>query len=223
VWLPAAWALVAVAPNRWAAEKITKWGLRLYFLVIGCRVRVLGREHLHPPPRVFVCNHASNLDVLALMAALGSEYHFVAKSEVHGMRFIGTFLRKLGHFAFDRGDPGARMRQSREIQAALSRGESVFIFPEGTFSAQPGVRVFHLGAFHAAAMAQCPIIPIGLDGTRRMLRDKTYLPLPAWIDVIVCAPIQPVRVAHKDSRQEIARLRDAAREAISRAVREPLL
>jgi 1-acyl-sn-glycerol-3-phosphate acyltransferase len=115
------------------------------------------------------------------------------------------------------------VRQSREIHAALAKGESVFIFPEGTFSAQPGVRAFHQGAFHAAATVQCPIIPIGLDGTRRMLRDKTYLPRPAWIDVIICPPIQPTKIDRKQSWHEIARLRDAAREAISEAVREPLL
>jgi 1-acyl-sn-glycerol-3-phosphate acyltransferase len=224
LWIIPTWMLVALAPSRRVAEKITKWGLRLFFLLIGCRIRVVGREHLRtPPPRIFVCNHTSFLDVLALMAALGSEYHFVAKSEVHQMLFIGTFLRKLGHFAFDRSDPRDRVRQSQQIEDALQRGESVFIFPEGTFSAQPGVRAFHLGAFHAAAAARCPVLPVALDGTRRLLRDKTLLPRPAWVDVIVCPPLRIAADAREASWQDIVRLRDAARQAISQAVREPLI
>jgi fatty-acyl-CoA synthase len=224
LWIIPTWALVGMAPSRRAAEKITQWGLRLFFLLIGCRVRVIGREYLQtPPPRVFVCNHTSYFDVLALMAALGSEYHFVAKSEVHRMLFIGTFLRKLGHFAFDRSDPRDRVRQAEEIQEALARRESVFIFPEGTFAAQPGVRAFHLGAFHAAAAAHCPILPVALDGTRRLLRDKTLLPRPARVNVIICPPLLPSAGAEAASWQEIVRLRDASRQAISQAVGEPLV
>ena len=41
--------------------------------------------------------------------------------------------------------------QAEEIEAALRRGESVFLFPEGTFTRQEGMRPFHLGAFKAAA------------------------------------------------------------------------
>jgi 1-acyl-sn-glycerol-3-phosphate acyltransferase len=224
LWILPTWLLVALAPNRRIAEKITKWGLRLFFLLIGCRIRIIGRAHLAtPPPRVFVSNHTSYFDVLVLMAALGSDYHFVAKSEVHHMLFIGTFLRKLGHFAFHRSDPRARVRQAQEIQDALGRGESVFIFPEGTFVEQDGVRAFHLGAFHAAVAAGCPILPVALDGTRRLLRDKTYLPRPAWVQVILCPPLQPAGEAQTASWQDVVRLRDAAREAISRAAGEPLI
>jgi 1-acyl-sn-glycerol-3-phosphate acyltransferase len=224
LWLIPTWLLVALAPSRKVAERITTWGLRLFFLLIGCRIRILGREHLQtPPPRIFVSNHTSYFDVLVLMAALGSDYHFVAKSEVHQMPFIGTFVRKLGHFAFDRGSPRARLRQAREIQAALDRAESVFIFPEGTFAEQEGVRAFHLGAFHAAVTAQCPILPIGLRGMRRFLRDKTYLPRPAWVQVILRPPLQPAGEAQGASWQEVVRLRDAAREAISQASGEPLV
>jgi 1-acyl-sn-glycerol-3-phosphate acyltransferase len=139
------------------------------------------------------------------------------------MLFIGTFLRKLGHFAFDRGNPRARVRQAQEIQAALGRGESMFIFPEGTFAEQDGVRAFHLGAFHAAVAARCPIIPVALRGTRRFLRDKTYLPRPAWVKVIICPPLQAARDAQEASWQDVVRLRDAAREAISHASGEPLI
>jgi 1-acyl-sn-glycerol-3-phosphate acyltransferase len=183
-----------------------------------------GRQHLAtPPPRVFVSNHTSYFDVLVLMAALGSEYHFVAKSEVHSMLFIGTFLRKLGHFAFDRSDPHARVRQAEAIEAALGRGESVFVFPEGTFRPQDGVRAFHLGAFRGAVAARCPVIPVALAGTRRFLRDGTYLPRPASITLTICPPLEPAAEAESASWRDVVRLRDAARAAISRASGEPLL
>jgi len=55
----------------------------------------------------------SYADVLVLMAALGTEFHFVAKGEVRSMPFFRTFLRKLGHFAFNREDPRARLQQAR--------------------------------------------------------------------------------------------------------------
>ena len=139
------------------------------------------------------------------------------------MLFIGTFLRKLGHFAFDRSDPRARVRQSQEIQDALARGESVFIFPEGTFAAHPGVRAFHVGAFHAAGDARCPIIPVALDGTRRFLRDKTYLPRPAWVTLTICPPLKLSGKAGDASWRDVVRLRDAARAAISQAAGEPVI
>ncbi len=61
------------------------------------------------------------------------------------MPFFGTFLRKLGHFSFHREDPQARLQQAKEIEDALRNGESVFVFPEGTFTAQSGVRAISSG------------------------------------------------------------------------------
>jgi 1-acyl-sn-glycerol-3-phosphate acyltransferase len=216
------WLLVLVAPSRKAAAHITTAMLRTYLVLAGWRVQVEGREHLKDKgPRMFVSNHTSYADVLVLMATLGTDYHFVAKSEVHSMPLIGTFLRKLGHFAFRREDPRARLQLAEEIEQALRRGESVFVFPEGTFTAQTGVRAFHLGAFKAAIAAQCPITPIALNGVRRVLRDGAWLPRPARITVTICPPI----LAQSDASdwQEIVRVRDAARETIARYSGEPLL
>jgi 1-acyl-sn-glycerol-3-phosphate acyltransferase len=224
LWIVPTWLVVSLAPNRRVAERITTWGLRLFFGLIGCRIRMAGREHLAtPPPRVFVSNHTSYFDVLVLMAALGSNYHFVAKREVNHMPFIGTFLRRLGHFAFDRSDRQARVRQVEEIEAALGRRESVFVFPEGTFTAQEGVRAFHLGAFRAAVDARCPVIPVALSGTRRFLRDGTFLPRPSWITLTICPPLVPAPGAQTASWRDVVRLRDTARTVISQHAGEPLL
>jgi 1-acyl-sn-glycerol-3-phosphate acyltransferase len=170
---------------------------------------------------MFVANHCSYTDLVVLIAALGTNYHFVAKEEVRSMPFFRTFLRKLGHFAFRREDPHARLEQAEEIEQALRRGESVFVFPEGTFTAQPGVRPFHLGAFKAAIAAGREIVPVALNGTRRLLRDGTWLPRRSRVTITICAPI----VAQSDASdwQEIVRVRDAARDVISHFAKEPLL
>jgi fatty-acyl-CoA synthase len=217
-----AWLFVLISRSRKNSAGVTTAALRAYLKVAGWRVRVDGRENLRENvPRMLVANHTSYADIVVLMAALGTDYHFVAKAEVMSMPFFRTFLRKLGHFSFRREDPRARLHQAEQIEEALRRGESVFVFPEGTFTAQAGVRPFHLGAFKAAIAAQREIVPIALDGTRQVLRDGTWLPRPGRITITICPAIPPPPSV--DDWQQIVRVRDAAREMIARFAHEPLL
>ena len=178
-----------------------------------------------PGAKVYASNHASYFDVLALMEGLGVPYRFVAKGEVNKMIFIGTFLNQMGHLSFDRHDPNSRLRQVDEMEEYLKKGESVFVFPEGTFTPEEGVRPFQLGAFRGAVTTGAPVIPVSLAGTRRFLRDRTFLPRPTHVTITLSPPIYPERVADGDPRQlqEMVRLRDQAREAIARYSGEPLL
>ena len=217
-----AWLFVLVWPSRKGAARATTAALRAYLKVAGWRVRVDGREHLQEDvPRMLVANHTSYADIVVLMGALGTDYHFVAKAEVMAMPFFRTFLRKLGHFAFRREDPRARLQQAEQIEDTLRRGESVFVFPEGTFTAQAGVRPFQLGAFKAAAAAGREIVPVALEGARRVLRDGTWLPRPGKISITICPAIAPPSDA--TNWKEIVRVRDQTREIIARDAREPLL
>ena len=100
------WLLVLIAPTRKMATRVTTAGLRTFLAIAGWQVRVEGRENIRENvPRMFVSNHASYTDIVVVMAALGTDFHFVAKGEVRSMPFFRTFLRKLGHFAFNREDP----------------------------------------------------------------------------------------------------------------------
>jgi fatty-acyl-CoA synthase len=216
------WLFVLLSRSRESAARTTTAGLRAYLKLAGWWVRVEGREYLgEDRPRMLVANHTSYADIVVLMATLGTGYHFVAKAEVMAMPFFKTFLRKLGHFSFRREDPHARLVQAEQVEETLRRGESVFVFPEGTFSAQAGVRPFHLGAFKAAIAARREIVPIALEGTRRVLRDGTWLPRPERITITICPPIAPP--ASAEDWQSIVRVRDEARSIISRFAREPLL
>ena len=208
-----------------AAGRYTSAALKVLFFLAGVRVRVVGKEYMNTPgAKVYASNHTSFFDVLPLMSGLGVPYRFVAKSEVHKMPFIGTFLRKMGHLSFVRADANSRRDAIEQMEAMLRSGESVFVFPEGTFVPEDGVRPFQLGAFNAAVVTGAPIVPVSLAGTRKFLRDGTILPRPSSVTITLSPPLVPQRSADDSSDwHEVVRLRDAAREAIARHSGEPLL
>jgi 1-acyl-sn-glycerol-3-phosphate acyltransferase len=224
VWLVLSWLVLLLMPRGQAAARMTSTAIGVYFRLIWCPLTVEGREHLDAYGAcIYVSNHTSYSDVLAVMAVLQTNYHFVAKNEINHMPFIGTFLRKLGHFAFERRKLRERSRQAEQMEKALIRGESVFVFAEGTFTAQAGVRPFSLGAFRAAVKTGRPIVPVALRGTRRFLRDGTFLPKHTRISVIACPALVPAPEAPGREWAEVLRLRDEARRVISSHSGEPLL
>ncbi|MGB7282004.1 MAG: AMP-binding protein [Candidatus Acidiferrum sp.] len=230
VWIVPTWTIVNFISDYRKAGRFTSKALKILFALIGCRVRVIGKEYVDAPgAKVYASNHTSYFDVLPLMQGLGVPYHFVAKMEVGKMPFIGTFLRQMKHTKFDRSDPQSRLRQSEEMEKLLREGESIFVFPEGTFTREDGVRPFQLGAFKAAVDVGAPIVPVSLAGTRRFLRDGTYLPRPTSVTITVSPPIYPraagnaAKTDESSAWHELIRLRDTTRETIAGYSGEPLL
>jgi 1-acyl-sn-glycerol-3-phosphate acyltransferase len=216
IWLVLTWLVVLLMPGGPTAARLTSAAIRTYFALVACRIRMEGHEHLAADsPCIFVSNHTSYSDVLAVMALFDTNYHFLAKIEIEQMPFICTFLRKLGHFSFDRSKLRARSRQAEQMEQALLQGESVFVFAEGTFKVQPGVRSFQLGAFRAAVKTGRPIVPVALRGTRQFLRDGTLLPRPAQITVTVSPALFPDPDSGGREWAEVLRLRDETRRIIA--------
>jgi acyl carrier protein len=224
-WIVPTWMVVQLFTDHRAAGRFTHNALKVLFFLVGCKVTVQGKEYMQTPgAKIYASNHTSYFDVVALMRGLGVPYRFVAKMEVTGMPFIGTFLRQMGHLSFDRSDAESRLHQAAEMEDFLHKGESVFVFPEGTFTREPGVRQFQLGAFKAAVEAVAPIIPVSLSGTRFILPDGAWLPRPSNVTIILSPPIFPhVGGGEATDWHELIRLRDSTREAIAKSSGEVLL
>lgn len=220
------WAGVILTKNpRRAAQRI-RTASRLTLCLAGIPVNEVGGEILSQLNGsggwVFAPNHSSYIDILVLLGHMPASAHFVSKGEALSMPLLRTLLRRAGHFAFNRGDPQARIHQAEELNATLNSGDSVVIYPEGTFTPMTGIRHFQLGAFKAAVDTQRPICPVALRGARQVLRDKTVLPRPGRITVTYGPLLVPNRDAGDDWR-EIVRLRDETRQIIARGAGEPLL
>jgi len=220
------WLAVVLARDRQRAARRTHTGARWLLRAAGIPYQADGGEILNElgktGPWIFAPNHSSYIDILVTLAVLPDDVRFVAKGESLTMPVVGTIIRRSGQFGFDRSDPQARIRQAEEVNAALRKGESVGIYPEGTFTAITGIRPFQLGAFKAAVDSQRPICPVAVHGAREILRDKTYLPRRGRIKVTLGPLIFPDPSAG-DDWHEIVRLRNTTREIIARHAGEPLL
>jgi 1-acyl-sn-glycerol-3-phosphate acyltransferase len=80
-----------------------------------------------------------------------------------------------------------------------------------------------MGAFHAAAAAGVPVIPIAIRGSRSLLRAGSWFPRRGPVTVTLGAPLHPQQLmAAGDDRWRLAvRLRDAARARILAHCGEP--
>lgn len=220
------WLLVQLTPDRRTAARILRRICGLFLAAAHVPVRVEGGELLDEwassGPWIFAPNHSSYLDIVVTMALLPAGVRFVAKGEVDSMPIIRTVVRRTGQFSFDRSSAQARLEQSNAVAEALGRGESVVVYPEGTFTPARGVRPFQLGAFKASLDTSCPICPVSVRGAREILRDGTVLPRWGKITVTIGPLIAP-RSPKENGWQEIVRLRDATRDVIARHAGEPLL
>jgi 1-acyl-sn-glycerol-3-phosphate acyltransferase len=216
--LPVLWAAVRLAPGARAADRAVGTWCRLALACGGCRLEVEGGARLEAAGAVvLVGNHASYLDVVALLAALPGGIRFVAKRELARWPVVGAVIARCGHLTVERDDPWRSVADARRAAEALAAGTSLFVFPEGTFVRSPGILPFRLGAFKAAVDTGRPIVPVGIRGTRDILPAGAWLPRRGAVTITVGEPLPPAGTGWP----EMVRLRDSARAAVAAAAGEP--
>lgn len=211
--------IVKFASREFAAKTCRLWS-RFLQIAAFCPMRVVNKENLiKTQPIIFAANHASYLDSIVMLAILPTNTCFVGKKELFTTPIIRTFVDKLGYLPVDRMDLSKGLEDTKQIEKTLRNNQSIFIFPEGTFGYSSGLRPFRLGAFKIAADTNTAICPIGLVGTRAILRGDERLLWPGRITITVCEPIQP-----KGSEwQDVTQLRNEVREKIALYCGEPSL
>ena len=210
-----------VLPSLAARFSFARHWARIVLRIAGVRLQISGKEHfLHlTAPAILVANHASYIDVIALAAALPGTFRVIAKKEFEANWFLGPFFRRLGGIFVERFAPQAAIEDSRSLEKSVREGQSLLLFPEGTFTSQAGLRPFRMGAFVIASQTGTPVIPVALQGTRSVLHPDRWLPHRHPVRITVLSPIYPNATGWGES----LRLRSAARQAIASACGEPEL
>lgn len=180
------------------------------------RLDVEGLDNIpRSEPCILVANHESYLDGYLMIATLPIEFSFVAKAELKEQPIVGAFLRRIGVVFVERFDTKAAASSVNEALAALESGQSLFFFPEGTFTRMPGLLPFKMGAFTAAVQSGSPIVPAAIEGTREKLRDQTWLPRRGSLYVVIGDALRmAVEKDNESNWQSAIALRDESRRRL---------
>ncbi|MCQ4162809.1 1-acyl-sn-glycerol-3-phosphate acyltransferase [Roseomonas sp. GC11] len=181
-------------PRRYVRRWVQGWArLILWLLRVLCGIglRVTGREHLPPGPVVIAAKHQSAYDTVVWLALL-PEPVYVLKKELTRIPAWGQLARHFGAIAVDRkGGATALKRMVREAAAALTAGDQVVIFPEGTRTL-PGQRVaYQPGIVALAAASPAPVLPVATDSGLHWGRGAFASKQPGDITVAILPPLPP--------------------------------
>lgn len=219
---PLVWLSVVLTPTRkWRWTLMRAWG-RLVTTLLGIPVRVGGRDHLPVPekPLVLVGNHSSYLDVFVLITGLPRTVRFVTKVELSKPWLVRTLLDRVGVDYVARVDRQQSAEDAERLVERARQGESLFFFPEGTFTRVSGIYPFHMGAFLTAVQAGRDVLPVSIRGTRSILRSGSRWPRRGKVDITIDRPI-PAGGGQVDPWEVAVRLRDRARQSILAHSGEP--
>lgn len=190
---------------------------RLPLELAGITTTVRGLEKLPDRDCVVVANHASYIDGVVLFGYLPPRFSYVIKNEMQRIPVVGFLLRRIGSRFVERFETSGSARDARDLLRAASGGESLALFPEGTFIAEPGLGRFRPGAFAAAIKAGAPVVPVVISGARRILPAERLLPRPGHLRVDIMNPIEPSHPAFASKNKLAA----AARREILKLLDEP--
>jgi len=145
-------------------------------IISGIRVKVTGLENIdRKAVYVFASNHSSHLDITALQWGVPNRLSMIFKKELAKIPFFGWQLYLGPYVVIDRKDPKAAMNSLTEAKKVMDKKKiSVLVFPEGTRSETGEVQSFKRGAFYLAAHSGYPIVPITINGTKKIMPKGTF-------------------------------------------------
>ncbi|HET9166716.1 MAG TPA: lysophospholipid acyltransferase family protein [Candidatus Angelobacter sp.] len=222
VWTPLVWLYTLVLgcvslvvsffdPTGERQQNIARLWSRMILWTVGAKVQVEGLDKIDiSKPQVYVVNHLSAFDIPVLYTHLPFQFRILAKKELFRYPFMGWHLQRSGQIPVVLENPKASVRSLNLAVAAIKKGNSLVIFPEGGRSPNGQLQSFMGGAFYAAVKAQVNVVPVVLVGTYEMLKMNSYHIKPGPVQMVVGEPISTAGMSTRD----IAKITEQARVII---------
>jgi 1-acyl-sn-glycerol-3-phosphate acyltransferase len=169
-------------------------------------------------PRIYFANHTSHLDFpliwSALPATLRARVRPVAGRDYWERTAPRRFMadRVFHAVLVDRGARASGLDAARAsirtMAAALDRGHSLIVFPEGTRSRDGSLGPFKSGLYHLSrARPDVACVPVFIGNAHRILPKGEAMPVPLLARVVFGSPIRVE--AGEDKQTFLARARAA--------------
>jgi 1-acyl-sn-glycerol-3-phosphate acyltransferase len=201
---------LAIRPGGHAGMRLGKVWSRLFLGAAGIRVSYDGLDDAHRHhPCVYMANHESLIDPMALAPALPPSTLFVSKKSLFRIPVFGWAMTAAGFISIDRGD---RRRAIESLDGAADRirsGRSLILFPEGTRSRDGVLQPFKKGPFHLALRAGVPVVPVAISGSRALWQPGSLLVRSGEVRVRFAPPLDLAGRGPDDLPVLMTRVREA--------------
>lgn len=167
--------------------------------------------------RIYFANHASHADFVliwtALPACLRRSTRPIAAADYWLQGGVRRYLarRVFNCVLIDRTQRLHQPNPVEQMSTALSAGDSLIIFPEGTRNLEDGLLPFKSGIYHLAkANPDIELMPVWMENLGRVLPKGTLIPVPLLCTVRFGRPLQ--LVPQEEKNDFLARARNALLE-----------
>ena len=166
------------------------WGFSLltFFWVRTKNVTEVNLE----TPHIYVGNHGSYLDAIAVCISIPQSFSALGKIEMAKVPVFGWIYKRIV-VMIDRSSKDSRAQSVLSLKEEINKGQSILLFPEGTMNKTDApLSDFYDGAFRIAIETQTPIQPFVILNNRKLLsRTK---PLTAHPGVLITVFLPAVAV-----------------------------
>ena len=185
--------------------KVSKVWMQFWLIIIGCPVKVLGREHFKKGENyVVVYNHNALLDVPLSAPFIPGPNKTIAKASFAKVPIFGYFYKR-GSVLVDRKDERSRVRSFDGMKKTLANGMHMCIYPEGTRNrTKDPLKTFYDGAFKLATETGKDIMPCVIKGTKEAMPiHKTFFLWPTRLTMQFLPPVSSENIAYKQLKDKV--------------------
>lgn len=171
----------------------------------GVRALWLGSEP-DARPRVYFANHRSHGDFVLIWASLPPPLRRRTRPVAGADYWLTTPLRRFlinrvfRGVCIDRRPGRSGPNPVEQMGEALTAGESLILFPEGTRNMGDGLLPFKSGLHHLArAHPEAELIPVWIENLGRVMPKGSLIPVPLLCTLSFGPPLAPIDGESRDA------------------------
>lgn len=205
---PAVLLLSLFSKNGRSPYKLGRFWAWLIMKTNGVEVSVEGLEKIdRQRSYVFMSNHTSNLDPLAVAWKLSHPLRFIAKHSLEKIPLFGWAARRAKVIFIERSDSPKSIARINQAIRELRDGISAYFFAEGTRNSGGKLQAFKKGGVVLALKAKLPIVPITILGGHKLFPKKALRIKPGTMNMIVADPIETSPYNEEDRDMVLEKVR----------------
>lgn len=192
-------------PQQWLSRNLVR--------LAGARVEVRRAAGFDPNrTSFFISNHVNLFDPFVLYDSVPQFIRGLELESHFRIPVYGWMMKRFGNVPVpDTSRPSDLKRMWRLTRAALDRGISLVVFPEGRRTVTGLVGEFHDGVFRMAQQFGTAIVPVSIVGSFEFNRKMSWILRPSTITVYLHDTIDTTTLR----KQDVPALRDRVREIVA--------